>query len=242
MNKREFIKTSLVTTAGLVAVPFAIGNNSNEGILGSDLPFNPVLDEYVLPPLPYAYNALEPHIDEATMKLHHDIHHNGYVTGLNKATASIKDAILKNDYGVIKHWERELAFHGAGHFLHTIFWEIMGPNKGMRSDQLNIYINKEFGSYDNWKAYFAASANAVEGSGWAILAYEPTADKLVVLQAEKHSNQSQWTSIPILVIDVWEHAYYLKYQNKRKDYVEAFFNVINWDAVSMRLSKATHRH
>ena len=242
MNKREFIKSTLVTTAGLVAAPLAFGNNTKENIFAADMMFDSAADEYVLPPLPYAYNALEPHIDEATMKLHHDIHHNGYVTGLNKATAGIKDAIAKNDYGMVKHWERELAFHGAGHFLHTIFWEIMGPSKGNRSGALDSYINKEFGSFDNFKAYFAAAANAVEGSGWAILAYEPMANKLVILQAEKHSNQSQWTSIPILVLDVWEHAYYLKYQNKRKDYVDAFFNVINWDAVSGRLSKATHRH
>jgi len=241
MNKREFIKSSLITTAGLAAVPFAFGSNK-DGLFSTDLTFDNVLDEYTLPPLPYAYNALEPHIDEATMKLHHDIHHNGYVTGLNKATTGIKEAMTKNDYGMIKHWERELAFHGAGHFLHSIFWEVMGPKQGQRVAVLDSYITKDFGSFDMWKAYFAASANAVEGSGWGILAYEPTADKLVILQAEKHSNQSQWTSIPILVLDVWEHAYYLKYQNKRKDYVEAFFNVINWTEVSNKFEKARNKH
>ena len=241
MNKREFIKSSLITTAGLAAAPLVFGNN-RDGLFSTDLPFDNVLDEYTLPPLPYAYNALEPHIDEATMKLHHDVHHNGYVTGLNKATAGIKDAMTRNDFGMIKHWERELAFHGAGHFLHSIFWTVMGPKQGQRSTALDSYITKDFGSFDNMKAYFAASTIAVEGSGWGILAYEPMADKLVVLQAEKHSNQSQWTSIPILVLDVWEHAYYLKYQSKRKDYVEAFFNIINWTEVSNRLEKAKHSH
>lgn len=238
MNKREFIKSTILTTAGIAAAPLVFGSNRNESIFSDDLPFDNVIDEYSLPPLPYEYNALEPHIDATTMKLHHDIHHNGYVTGLNKATAGIKDAISRNDYGMIKHWERELAFHGAGHFLHTIFWEIMGPKQGTRSSTLDSYIIKDFGTFENMKSYFSASTNAVEGSGWGILSYEPTADKLVILQAEKHSNQSQWTSIPILVLDVWEHAYYLKYQNKRKDYVDAFFNVINWTEVSKRLDKA----
>lgn len=236
MNKRSFLKTSLLAGAATAlgsANTFAAGSLlANDPIIKSGVDAN---GKYVLPPLPYAYNALEPHIDEQTMKLHHDIHHNGYVKGLNNATDKIAEAIEKNDFSLIKHWERELAFHGSGHFLHVLFWEIMGPNQGKRSADLDKLINKSFGSFDKFKALFTASSNAVEGSGWGILAYQPGVDKLVVLQAEKHHNLSQWISIPILALDVWEHAYYLKYQNKRGAYVDAFFNVINWDAVSKRL-------
>ena len=171
------------------------------------------------------------------MRLHHDIHHAGYVKGLNTATTKVKDAIAAGDYDTIMYWENQLAFNGAGHFLHSLFWNVMGPNKGAMSPELNELVVSSFGSYDRFVTYFQAAAGAVQGSGWGILGYERFSDKLVVLQAEKHQDLSQWTTIPILVIDVWEHAYYLKYQNKRGDYVKAFFNVINWDNVSAVLSE-----
>ncbi len=236
MNKRDFLKNSLLAGTGILTTGIAV--NAAPSLISNDLHFNGIDGQYTLPALPYAYNALEPYIDEQTMKLHHDIHHNAYVTGLNKATSAVAGAMASNDFSMIKHWERELAFHGAGHFLHSIFWEIMGPKQGQRSTELERAISTDFGTFDSFKAYFMASANAVEASGWGILAYEPFAKKLVILQAEKHNNLSQWTSIPILVLDVWEHAYYLKYQNKRKDYVEAFFNVINWEEVSKRYALA----
>ncbi len=234
MNKRDFIKSSVLAGGGLFTATSLAGNSiSNLEEMINGLP-----EDYTLPTLPYSYNALEPYIDEATMRLHHDIHHLSYVTGLNKATAAIKDSIARNDFSLIKHWERELSFHGAGHFLHSLFWETMGPVQGKRSADLDFYIKKDFGGFDQFKAYFNAAAINVEGSGWAILAHEPMADKLVILQAEKHNNQSQFTSFPILAIDVWEHAYYLKYQNKRKDYVEAFQNIINWENVARRFDSS----
>ena len=236
MNKRNFLKTGAAFgAASMVGIP-AFGVNSK--MTGDFLDMDEVVNssgEYVLPALPYAYDALEPYIDEQTMRLHHDIHHNGYVKGLNKATAMVKEASEKDDFGLIKHWERELAFHGSGHFLHTIFWNNMGPKQGKRSAALEKQIIKDFGSFDKFKNFYLSASKSVEGSGWGILAYQAYADKLVVLQAEKHQNQSQWISYPILVVDVWEHAYYLKYQNKRGDYVNAFFEVINWEDVSKRL-------
>jgi len=195
--------------------------------------------EYVLPPLPYAYNALEPHIDEQTMRLHHDKHHLAYVNGLNSALAALAQARAANDYNLVQYYSNQIAFHGAGHILHALFWTNMAPNGGGEpSGDLAKALVKDFGSVAAFKAHFSAAANKVEGSGWAILAYQPLGQQLVILQAEKHQNLTQWGAIPLLVLDVWEHAYYLKYQNKRADYVSAFFNVINWRDVSQRFSLA----
>lgn len=192
-----------------------------------------------LPPLPYAYNALEPHIDEQTMKLHHDIHHQAYVTGLNNAEAKLAEAREKNDFALVKHWERELAFHGAGHFLHCIFWENMSPNGGGEpSGALAEAITTKFGSFAAFLNQFKAAGTAVEGSGWVILCLNQATHQLEILTAEKHQNLSQWVTAPLLALDVWEHAYYLKYQNKRAAYVEAFTKVINWADVTKRYEKA----
>jgi Fe-Mn family superoxide dismutase len=197
------------------------------------------MDQYTLPPLPYAYNALEPHYDEATVKLHHDMHHAAYVKGLNAALEKLEQARANDDYGLVKHWERELAFHGSGHLLHSIFWTNMKPGGGgePKGDLLKA-ITDAFGSYAAFKKQIVAAANAVEGSGWAILAWNPALEKLYIYQAEKHQDLTIWGAVPVLVIDVWEHAYYLKFQNKRPDWVNAFFNVVNWDDVAQRLAKA----
>lgn len=190
-----------------------------------------------LPPLPYPYEALEPHIDAQTMKLHHDIHHLGYVTGLNNAEGKLAEAREKGDFALVKHWSRELAFHGAGHFLHCIFWQNMGPNGGGRPDgALLKQIEKDFGAYEAFEKQFKAAATAVEGSGWAMLVKNHMVQKLEILTSEKHQNLTQWVTEPLLVLDVWEHAYYLKYQNKRAAYVDAFFNVINWQNVQDRFA------
>ena len=191
---------------------------------------------HTLPPLPYEYNALEPYIDEQTMKLHHDIHHLAYVNGLNNAEAKLEEAREKNDFALVKHWEREAAFHGAGHFLHVIFWENMAPNAGGEpTGKLADAINNRFGSFQKFMAHFKAAGAAVEGSGWVMLVQNKLTKALDILTAEKHQDLSQWVTMPILVCDVWEHAYYLKYQNKRAAYLDAFANVINWDNVASRL-------
>ena len=191
-----------------------------------------------LPPLPYAYNALEPHIDEATMKLHHDKHHLAYVNGLNKAEEMLQQAREKNDFGLVKHWEREAAFHGAGHFLHVIFWENMTPNGGGKpTGTLLTAIENRFGSFDKFLAHFKAAGTAVEGSGWVLLVKNNMTGNLDILTAEKHQDLSQWVVTPLLVCDVWEHAYYLKYQNNRAAYIDGFVNVINWNDVAKRYGK-----
>lgn len=190
-----------------------------------------------LPPLPYAYDALEPYIDEQTMRLHHDIHHAGYVTGLNNAEAKLAAAREESDFSLIKHWSREAAFHGSGHLLHSIFWPNMiaaSEAKDAPEGSLAEAIERDFGSYEAFRAQFIAASTAVEGSGWGILAYRPQDESLVILTAEKHQNLTQWGVIPLLVLDVWEHAYYLKYQNRRGEYVKNFFGIINWDNVAAR--------
>lgn len=191
---------------------------------------------HTLPPLPYDYNALEPHIDEATMRLHHDKHHLAYVNGLNTAEAKLAEAREKNDFALVKHWEREAAFHGAGHFLHCIFWENMSPNGGGEpTGRLADLIAQNFGSYEKFINQFKAAGAAVEGSGWVLLVHNKMTKALDILTAEKHQNLSQWVTMPILACDVWEHAYYLKYQNNRAAYIEAFTKVINWENVASRL-------
>ncbi|MBN1540576.1 superoxide dismutase [candidate division KSB1 bacterium] len=194
---------------------------------------------YVLPPLTYDYAALEPHIDEQTMRLHHDKHHLGYVNGLNTALAQLDQAREKQDYGLVTHYSREAAFHGSGHLLHAIFWKNMSPDGGGEPQgELAKALTEHFGSFERFRDHFAAASAKVEGSGWGILAYEPLGKKLVILQAEKHQNLTQWGAVPLLVVDVWEHAYYLKYQNRRGDYIKAFFNVINWKDVAQRFATA----
>lgn len=230
MNKRDFIRTSAAAGAAAMFAGNAYSQQMSKNNLFGDIVGSK--DEYTLPPLPYNYDALEPYIDKQTMTLHHDIHHNGYVKGLNKATKAVNDIIASDDYSMIKHWERELAFHGSGHFLHSIFWKVMGPSQGKRSAILDSYFKKSFGGFDQFKKYYKAAAGSVEGSGWGLLAYQPFGDKLVILQVEKHQNLTQHVTFPLLPIDVWEHAYYLKYQNKRGDYIDAFFEVINWEFVS----------
>jgi Fe-Mn family superoxide dismutase len=194
-----------------------------------------------LPPLPYDYNALEPHIDEATMKLHHDIHHAGYVKGLNAAEEALAKAREAGDMSAIRKLCDDLAFHGSGHYLHNIFWENMSPNGGGKpSGDLAAAIDKYFGSYEAFEKQFKAAAATVQGSGWGLLVWAPQdGGRLEILQAEKHNNLTQWGCTVLLAIDVWEHAYYLNYQNKRPAYIDAFFNVVNWDDVAKRYADAT---
>lgn len=198
------------------------------------------IGRHTLPPLPYAYNALEPYIDEKTMRIHHDIHHKSYVDGLNKAELKLAEARTSGNFDLVKHWERELAFHGAGHYLHTLFWTIMSPQGGGRpTGALLAEIERSFGSFDAFKRQFSEAADKVEGNGWAILVWSPRSRRLEILNAEKHQNLSQWDVIPLLALDVWEHAYYLKHQNKRGDYIKDWWKVVNWQQVSERYTAAS---
>lgn len=193
-----------------------------------------------LPPLPYAHDALEPHYDKETLTLHHDKHHAAYVNGLNAAEEKAQAMLASGDYAAARALDGDLAFNGSGHILHSIFWTNMKPGGGGEpTGELAAALKKSFGGFEEFKSLFLAMSNTVQGSGWGILAYRKMDDALVILAAEKHENLTQWGVTPILVLDVWEHAYYLKYQNRRADWTKAFIErLVNWSDVSKRLADA----
>ncbi|WP_437131454.1 superoxide dismutase [Bacillus atrophaeus] len=197
------------------------------------------IGKHVLPKLPYKYSALEPYISREIMTLHHTKHHQSYVDGLNKAELELKKARQTKNYELVAHWERELAFHGAGHYLHSIFWFSMHPNGKRRpTGALFQMIDLSFGSYSAFKEHFTQAAKKVEGVGWAILVWSPRSGRLEILAAEKHQLFSQWDVIPLLPLDVWEHAYYLQYKNERAKYVDNWWNVVDWREAEKRFEKA----
>jgi superoxide dismutase, Fe-Mn family len=209
------------------------------GAAGVGLPGAFADGQYVLPPLPYAADALAPHLSAEILTIHHDRHHAGYVRGLNAALADLAAEREAMDFARIKTLSRALAFHGSGHVLHTLFWHSMSPDDGQASPEFIEAVQRDFGSVQAMQTQFAKASAKVEGSGWGVLAYEPVAGKLLILQAEKHQNLGIWGVVPLLVCDVWEHAYYLEYQNRRGDWVDAFMQVADWSFASERFAAAT---
>ncbi len=198
---------------------------------------------YELPPLPYAFDALEPYIDAQTMEIHHDKHHAGYVRGLNAALDQLHAMRAETtDAATLQYWQRQLSFHAGGHLNHALFWTGMAPadagGGGTPTGVLAEAIIRNFGSYDRFAWQFQRAAATVEASGWAWLVYEPTASMLMISQMENQQKLLVPGSIPLLGVDVWEHAYYLKYQNRRATYLEAFMNVINWPEIQRRYEAA----
>ncbi|PIS40865.1 MAG: superoxide dismutase [Candidatus Kerfeldbacteria bacterium CG08_land_8_20_14_0_20_43_14] len=198
---------------------------------------------FVTPPLPYDYNALEPYIDEATMKVHHDKHHVAYTTKLNATLENHSDWFEKSPEEILMNLDQipgdirmQVRNFGGGHVNHAMFWEIMAPKAGGKPEaELSKAIEKDFGSYEKFQTEFENAANTQFGSGWAWLSFAK--GKLIV---EKTANQDSPLSLghaPLLLLDVWEHAYYLKYKNMRQDYVKAFWNVVNWKAVLEKFLK-----
>lgn len=198
--------------------------------------------EYALPALDYPTNALEPHISGQIMELHHGKHHKAYVDGANNALKKLAEARAAGDFSLVKHWSRELSFHGSGHVNHCVFWKNLAPagngGGGQPAGDLAATIARDFGSFDAFQKHFTAASNAVEGNGWGILAYEPVGDQLLILQGENQQHLTVRGVTPILMCDVWEHAYYLQYKNVRADYTKAFWNVVNWSDVANRLAQA----
>jgi Fe-Mn family superoxide dismutase len=193
---------------------------------------------YSLPDLPYAYNALEPFISEAQLRLHHDKHHAAYVNGANAILERLDKARQAGTDVDQKATLKELSFQAGGHVLHSLFWQNMAPaaKTGKEPDgALADALKNEFGSIERFKKEFSAAAASTEGSGWAALAWCGMTGRLLIMQIEKH-NVNVYPHLRILmVLDVWEHAYYLDYKNERPKFVEAFWNIVNWDEINKRL-------
>jgi Fe-Mn family superoxide dismutase len=237
LTRRELLGTlGAAASAGLVGSilsPLGAGAQTSPAA-GSMAPV-----PYALPPLPYAANALDSFLSAEILTLHHDKHHAGYVAGLNAALDALAAARAAGKHDDVKSLTRAVAFHGSGHVLHTLYWNSMSPQGGgAPAGDLKAMIDASFGSVDAFRAHFAAATKQAEASGWGVLAYEPFGNRLLVLAAESHQQMAMQGAVPLLVCDVWEHAYYLRYQNRRAEYVDKFFDVMNWTFAADRLKAA----
>ena len=241
INRRQAIKTTVLASAALATLPSIMAQTTPAAAAASDA--------FTLPPLPYAYDALEPFIDAQTMQIHHDKHHAAYVANLNKAwkqmawkglppnLAYLENIWLKDSKFLLEKENAAVRNNGGGHYNHSLFWQMMKKDGGGEPQgELGKAINATFGSFSAFKEQFAKAALGQFGSGWAWLVLDG-----MTLKIEGTPNQDNPLSagkLPLLGLDVWEHAYYLKYQNKRADYIAAWWNVVNWDFVAGRYTKA----
>ena len=197
------------------------------------------MSKYVLPELSYDYGALEPHISGRIMELHHSKHHAAYVAGINIALEQLEEARAKNEFGNINKLQKDLAFHLGGHVNHSIFWNNLAPNQGEKPDgELAAAIDEFFGSFDAFRAHFNAAALGIQGSGWAFLAWDSLGERLIIEQLYDQQGNLAAATVPLLMLDMWEHAFYLDYQNVKGDYVKAFWNIVNWADVQARFTAA----
>ena len=196
--------------------------------------------KYVLPELPYAYDALEPHILAEIMELHHSKHHQNYVNGANAALEKLEAARKDGSIAaVVTALSKDLAFNLGGHTNHSLFWENLGPNGGGKpTGALAAAIDADFGSFEEFQKHFAAAALGLQGSGWAVLAYDKIGERLVIEQMTDQQGNLSIDLVPLLLLDMWEHAFYLQYKNVKADYVAAVWNVFNWDEVAARYAAA----
>jgi len=234
MDKRTFLKSGLLLGTGVFIAPAAYSKDIfNSPVTGQKT------NEFEQIPLKYDFNALEPHIDAKTLEVHYSKHHASYTSKFN---ASLKEENLggksiKEIFGNVSKYSASIRNNGGGHFNHNFFWQALSPNRGEPKGDLLKAINTDFGSFDNFKKEFSTKAATVFGSGWAWLIKQD--NKLKIVQTSNQDNPlmdiSKEKGTPLLTIDVWEHAYYLKYQNRRPEYIESFWNVVNWDFVSSNL-------
>jgi Fe-Mn family superoxide dismutase len=236
MNRKDFLqKTSLFTGASLLT-----GNDVFSASL-AESSMDKLTDEqgnFVLGALPYADTFLEPFMPADVLKLHYTAHHGGAVNTANKATGLIKKALETNNLEGVDYWSKKLSLHLSSHVLHTIFWTNITNKKTEPKGELLKRIEKDFGSFDKLKMLLLHHSKNVDGNGWGLLGFHPMSNRLVVLEVENHEKLTVWGIVPLMVIDVWEHAYYLKYKNKRADFVDELFNFLNWDNAAERLELA----
>ena len=197
------------------------------------------MTDYILPDLPYDYAALEPHISGRIMALHHDKHHAAYVTGANTALAKLTEARASGNLDAVNLHEKNLAFNLGGHVNHSVFWTNLSPDGGDKPvGEVAAAIDEFFGSFEAFQQHFTAAAVGVQGSGWSILAWDSIGARLVVVQLYDQQSNIALGLVPVLMLDVWEHAYYLDYLNVRADYIKAWWNIVNWADVAARFARA----
>lgn len=236
MNRTEFLKTSAIM-GGAAILP--VNSVLTQSLQHSGLDRLTDKDgNFALQPLPYNENFLEPSMDQETVHLHYTFHHGDAVKAANKDLQMIRKSVDENNLETVDYWIKKLSFHLSSHILHTIFWTNLTNKKVDPSGVLLKQIEKDFGSYDKLKVLISKTSKSVDGNGWGILGYQPYTQKLTVLQCENHEKLTQWGVIPLLVIDVWEHSYYLKYRNRRAEFVDNLFPIISWDNVAERFNLA----
>ncbi|HUF84325.1 MAG TPA: superoxide dismutase [Acidimicrobiia bacterium] len=197
------------------------------------------MPEYTLPDLPYDYGALEPHYSAQILELHHDKHHAAYVKGANSALEKLGQARETGTFDTINQLQKNLAFNLSGHVLHSLFWQNMSPGGGDKPEgDLAAAIDDSFGSYEGFRSQMSEAALNVQGSGWGALTWEPLGQRLIVEQVYDHQSNVGQGAPPLLVLDMWEHAYYLQFKNVKADWVDAFWNIVNWPDVAARFTRA----
>jgi Fe-Mn family superoxide dismutase len=197
-----------------------------------------MMSSYSLPSLPYKLNALEPHLSGELLELHHSKHHAAYVKGANEAIDKLAEARQSDEYDHIGQLEKSLAFNLSGHVLHSLLWKNMSPGGGgTPTGSLGTAIDRNFGSFDAFKDQLTSAASTIQGSGWGALSWEPLGKRLIVEQVFDHQGNSGNGTLPILVVDMWEHAYYLQYQNRKEEWLAGFWDLIDWTDVAGRFDK-----
>ncbi len=231
-NRRKFLGLTGAGVLGVVSGGETLGASRGRAVAAAA--------EHVLPELPYDYDALEPHVDERTMRLHHQNHHGGAVRGLNRTEKAFAAMSKSGDFSGARKLCRDLAYYGSSHILHSTFWTNMKPaTEGEPAGELADFLERDFGSIEAFRELFLAATDSAPASGWGMLAYHAEFDRLMVLQVEDHENRFLCGVVPLLVCDVWEHAYYLEYQNRRSEWTAAFMgHLIDWDNVAGRFSAA----
>jgi Fe-Mn family superoxide dismutase len=196
------------------------------------------MPKYSLPALSYEYDALEPHLSGELLALHHDKHHAAYVEGANETLEKLAEARRKNDFAGINQLEKSLAFHLSGHLLHSLLWKNLSPDGGgVPSGALGAAIDEHFGSFEAFRAQLTAAAESLQGSGWGALSWEPLGKRLLIEQVFDHQGNVGSSTLPILVVDMWEHAYYLQYQNRKAAWLENFWELVNWADAGERFAR-----
>ena len=194
---------------------------------------------YQLPELSYNYSALEPHISARIMELHHSKHHQAYVTGANAALEAMEKARSEDNFATLPKLQKDLAFNLGGHVNHSIFWKNLSPSSSAPEGDLAAAIAEYFGSFEAFKNHFSAAAIGIQGSGWAYLAWDALGNRMIIGQLYDQQGNLAMGNIPLLMLDMWEHAFYLDYQNVKADYVKAFWNIVNWEDVANRFGSVS---